>query len=251
MRENRLSEMEEYIREKKTVTLEELCNQFNISINTVRRDIAEILQRTDIKKIYGGVAAPYNKIPPAFSERSGVNLDAKKQIGYCAAQLVNDGDIIYVDSGTTTCHMIEFLSSKQNVTVITHSLDVINKAVLFPNLTLICLSGTFNKKTFSFTGQSTLSDIADLNISKAFMAANGVTIQNGATQSTPIEFAIKKEVVSRSDSVYVMIENKKFGSVSLFTYCHANQIDAIITEKMPTDEFTEEFAKCGGRIILA
>lgn len=250
MREERLTQMEAYIRTHRSVSLDTLCEVFGISKNTVRRDIGEIVARTDIRKIYGGVSTQYNGlIPPPFIERSGVNSEAKDEIARCAAGLVADGDIIYVDSGTTTCRIVDHLQGRSNVTILTHSLDVINRAAANPALTLISLSGTLNRKTQSFTGQSTIDVLRNCNIGKAFMAANGVTVQNGATQSTSIEFAIKKSVVERSSSVYLMVEHRKFGTVTLLTYCTLDRIDAIITEKLPPKAFQEAFLELGGRIV--
>lgn len=249
MREDRLTRMENYIRDNKSVSLDKLCEVFDVSKNTVRRDVGEIVARTDIRKIYGGVSVQYNKIPPPFSERSSVNLAEKERIGRCAAQLVEDGDIIYVDSGTTTCHLIDHLQGHRNITILTHSLDVINRAVPNPELNILSLSGSLNRKTLSFTGQSTIDVLANCNISKAFMAANGVTIQNGVTQSTSIEFAIKKNVVARSDRIILMMESRKFGAVSLLTYCQLDQIDAIVTEKLPDQAFIDAFSELGGSII--
>lgn len=249
MREERLSKMEAYIRLQKSVSLDTLCEVFGISKNTVRRDIADIIARTDIRKIYGGVSIPYNKIPLPFEERMSINTDKKDCIGRLASSLVEDGDIIYVDSGTTTCRIIDYLQGRRGVTVLTHSLDVINRAVLYPELNIISLSGTLNRKTLSFTGQSTIDTLQSFNISKAFMAANGITLQNGATQSTSIEFAIKKSVVERSHDVYLLVENRKFGVVSLYTYCPLDRIDVIVTDAAPTADFSESYRELGGRII--
>ena len=142
------------------------------------------------------------------------------------------------------------MHNKKSVTILTYSLDVINRAVTFPNLEIISLSGTLNRKTLSFTGQSTIDVLENCNVSKAFMAANGITIANGATQSTSIEFAIKKNVVSRSDTIFLMAESKKFGAVSLLTYCKIDEIDAIITEKLPSKEFIDAFSLAGGKIYI-
>lgn len=250
MRQDRLAQMEAYIRDQKSVSLDTLCEVFGVSKNTVRRDIGEIVARTDIRKIYGGVSVQYNgNIPPPFLERSSVNPEAKDAIGRCAAAMVEDGDIIYVDSGTTTCRMIDHLQGRRNVTILTHSLDVMTRAAANPALTLISLSGMLNRKTQSFTGQSTIDVLRDCNIGKAFMAANGVTVQNGATQSTSIEFAIKKSVVDRSARVYLMVEHRKFGTTTLLTYCTLDRIDAIITERLPDQAFQDAFSDLGGRII--
>ena len=250
MREDRIVRMESYIRDHKSVSLDKLCEVFDVSKNTVRRDISEIVARTDIRKIYGGVSIQYNKIPPPFAERSELNPEAKERIGRAAAELVEDGDIIYIDSGTTTCRMVDYLRGRQNVTIVTHSLDVINRAAHNPDLTLMSLSGTLNRKTHSFTGQSTLAVLQDCNISKAFMAANGITVPNGATQSTSIEFAIKKSVVERSDRICLMVENRKFGAVSLLTYCPLHRIHVIVTEKEPSQDFVTAYAEMGGLLLI-
>ena len=86
MREDRISKMEEYIRDKKFVSLDELCVKFDVSKNTVRRDINEIIGRSDIKKIYGGVSIQYNKVPPPFAERLAICEDLKDSIGRSAAR---------------------------------------------------------------------------------------------------------------------------------------------------------------------
>lgn len=249
MRNDRISKMEEFIRERKIVSLDELCEHFGMSKNTIRRDINEIVANTDICKVYGGVSVGSSFIQPPFNERYKINTEAKETIGKFAATLVNDGDTIFVDSGTTTCYLINSLSENKNITIITHSLDAINRAALYPEIEIITLSGKFNRKTFSFASQSTLDVLKDYNISKAFMASNGITIQNGATQSTSIEFAIKKTVVSRSDKVILMVENHKFGEVSLLTYCNINDIDVIVTDKQPSPEFISAYEAVGGSLI--
>lgn len=249
MRENRLEEMEAYIRSHRTVSLDTLCQVFDISKNTVRRDVNELVARTDIRKIYGGVSIQQTNLPPPFVERAAMNQEAKVEIGRMAARHVEDGDVIYIDSGTTTCTMVDFLQGRQNVTILTHSLDVINRAATNPGLNVVVLPGILSRKTLSFTGPATIEAINSFNIGKAFMAANGITPENGATQSTPTEYAMKKAVVARSDQVCLMVESGKFGVASLFTYCPLERFNLIITDTAPSVEFTEAFSSFDGKII--
>ena len=109
MKGERLIEMEKYIREQRSVSLDTLCSVFNVSKNTVRRDVAQLIATTDIQKIYGGVSIQFNRIPPSFTERAAVNLPVKQRIGKYAASLVQDGDVIFIDAGTTTCQMINYM----------------------------------------------------------------------------------------------------------------------------------------------
>ena len=231
MREVRLTQMENYIREHKSVSLETLCEVFELSMNTVRRDVKDIIARTNIRKIYGGVSAQIDSIPPSFSVRLGINAEAKALIGMYAAQ------------------MVDYLHGKKNITIVTPSLDVINRAVSNPELTIVCLPGSLNRETFSFTDQTTIDALQNCNIAKAFMAANGITIQNGATQSTPLEFAIKRSVLAHSSRVILMVESRKIGSASLYTYCSLKQINTIISEKQLATEFRTAFQDLGGTIV--
>jgi len=84
------------------------------------------------------------------------------------------------------------------------------------------------------------------NIRKAFMASTGITAENGATQSLSIEFSIKKTAVEHSEQIILMVENRKFGVVSLLTYCPASDIDTIVTDVQPPQDFCRAY---GGRII--
>ena len=96
MRAERLNEMEQYILGKETVSLEDLCDQFDISMNTVRRDISELLDRGNIRKVYGGVSSTLINRPVGFSVRKQKNSEAKHVIGQLASKLVSDGSSIFL-----------------------------------------------------------------------------------------------------------------------------------------------------------
>ncbi len=249
MRESRLLDMEKYIRENRSVSLDKLCEVFNVSKNTIRRDVARLCEITDIEKIYGGVSIQFNRIPPSFIERADVNLHAKQKIGKYAASLVQDDDVIFIDSGTTTCQMVNYLGEKHNVTIITHSLDVIVRAFAYPNLKVIILPGTLDRRTYSFTNQ-TEEMFRDFNVNKAFMACTGFTVQNGASQAVSIEYTVKKGATQKSHQSFLMIESSKIGNVCFLTYCPANRFNAIITDKEPGDQFRDDFSAIGGKIIV-
>ena len=124
MKANRLDLIEEYILEHGNVSLPELSAVFQVSINTIRRDIAELVQRGKVKKVYGGVTINGKTAPPV-SVRENTYSAEKEAIGRLAAPLVRDGDTIYLDSGTTTPFILRNLTSVQSLTIISHSLRVL------------------------------------------------------------------------------------------------------------------------------
>lgn len=237
MKNIRLMQMEQLILDRKMITLEELENVFKVSKNTVRRDISELLKGGKIKKVYGGVEAikDSDSTLDDFSVRNSRDQDDKAKIGKVACEYIEDGDIVYIDSGTTTVHISDYLQDKKNVTIITNNIDVISKVVRMDNINLIGLGGRLNRKTLSFVSNDTVDILEKFNISKAFMSATGLTIKNGATNSLYDENEIKKVAVSLAEKVFLLIDSSKFDINTLLTYCDFNKLYCIITNKAPEE----------------
>lgn len=250
LRIERIDNIERYIANHKSASIDELCSVFQVSKNTIRRDLKEILSRGEFRKTYGGVCVARSRLPLPFAERFSANSEVKCRIAQRAAQEVKDGDIIYIDSGTTACHIVDALADKNDVTVLTHSLEVINRTVSHLGLTLITLPGMLNKKTLSFVCHKPGDFLRDYNIGKAFMSSDGITASNGATQSTSAEYEVKHAVVSRSNEVFLLAEHEKFDQVSLYTYCNLDNIDLIITDEAPSSGFLDALKDSGGKLCV-
>ena len=239
MRSKRISDIEDYIYENKTVTLDQLCRVFDVSKNTIRRDLKEIILDGNFKKIYGGVTVKDNKDLLPFSERNINNLDAKKKIAAKAAELVEDSDVIFIDSGTTTIHMIDYIKDKKNLTIITNNLEVMIRVIPYENIKLISLSGELDRNTLSFTGDTASLVLKSYNISKAFMASAGVSVDGGVTNSSTKEYDIKGTAVKRSNKVYLLTSTDKFNGVAIMTYCTLDKLSGIICDGKPSQDIKE------------
>lgn len=243
MRAERIDSIIEFIYKNKNVTLDQICDDFNISKSTVRRDLSEILKDTNLKKTYGGITLKNKwgnkKYLTSFSERNIENADKKLAISKKAANIVEDNDVIFIDSGTTTFYMVDYLGNVNNLTILTNNLEVIFRAVKYKNINLISLSGTLSRETLSFVGATSISTIKNFNISKAFMATTGFSIMNGVTNSSPLESDIKRTVISKSNKIILLADSSKFNSVSLMTYCNLEDIDILITDKMPDKNISD------------
>lgn len=238
LREQRIDAMEAYVLEHRHVDLDRLCEVFSVSKNTIRRDVDELCRRGNVKKIYGGVCAAGEKkelLP--FHERDAKSHDAKDAIARAAAELVQDGDIVFVDSGTTTHHMVKYIADRRNLTILTNNLDFIVAAVPFKNIDVITLSGLLNRTTFSFTGGRAVQNLAFYNISKAFMATPGFSVESGVTSIYTEEYEIKSMAMERSQKRYLLADRTKLGVVSLQTYAELKDFDALITEEPLPDNY--------------
>ena len=252
MRDVRLQEMEKVIRENGTVSMEELCRRFDVSMHTVRRDVAELEKRGVVEKVYGGVSASdrANRILPAFQERFEMNAEAKRACCQAAAGMIRDHDVIFVDSGTTCSSLLEFVDDAISITVVTHNLQLIQSAVQHDNVQLILLPGQLCRKTLSLTGVETVSSLKQYNIQKAFMATTGST-ERTVTNSFPNEFEIKQAVMTMVPEKILLMTSEKFGHPGLMNYASFSEFQTVITDRLPEEPYLSSLRESGVRLLVA
>ncbi|WP_068673469.1 DeoR/GlpR family DNA-binding transcription regulator [Oceanobacillus sp. Castelsardo] len=244
----RLDEINEYIKNNVTVSLDELVKVFDVSKNTIRRDVNELVKSGEFSKIYGGVSVNRSTIIP-YKDRSIQNQAAKQQIAKQAASYVEDGDIIFLDSGTTTVEMFHFIKHKK-VTVITNNMEFVIAALPFENLNIFSTGGMLERKTKSLTSIHNKEVIRGYNINKAFLASSGISLKNGVTNSLPVESDLKACVVEKSDDVFLLVDHHKFDKYSLTTYCRLEQIDHLVTDKQPANQYLDFMKKHNIKLMV-
>lgn len=237
MKTRRLRDIETYIHSRKNVTLDELCLTFDVSKNTIRRDINQILQKGSIEKVYGGVVSAEKLI--SFENRNVERRDEKAEIGRAAAEYVEENDLIFIDSGTTTCNIMNFLEKDRHLTILTNSLDVINGAASMPNVHLLVVGSTYKRSTRSFVGVDDMRALEKYNINKAFMSATGVSLAHGLTNSDLLEYEIKKSIAKRAEKLILLADSDKFGRSTLLTYAAFSDLDVLVTSSDLPAEYAE------------
>ena len=247
MKIERLNAMEQYILKNHSVSLDKLSSTFHVSINTVRRDLNTLLERGNIKKVYGGVCASpkseFDSVPP-MSVRTSENSLAKQIIGRLAADLVQDNSSIFLDSGSTTEKLIPFLAEKENVTVVTHSLSAMYEASKYPSIRLVGLGGIYNPDTVSFVGLSTSKGLSGMQIDTVFISASSISFRGGLANNNYFEAEIKSTVISQNigKSIVAMVDSSKFSKMATFSFCPISSLSAIITDTKPAPEILKSFA---------
>lgn len=232
MKTKRLAEMEQYILSHGSAGMEELCGAFQVSMNTVRRDVAELLRSGTVEKVYGGVRA-------AGTARGGAGgkSGVKRAICFRAAQMVRDGDIIFIDSGTTTVELIDALKDRQ-ITVITNNIQVMVKALAYEKIRVIMLPGEVHRNTLSLTGEDSAAYLSHMNTTIAFMAATGASF-HGVANSSPLEYAIKKAAMEHTEKAVLLVAGSKFGVTSLLVYAGLERFQAVVTDSRIPREYRQ------------
>ena len=251
MKFSRLNEIEIYLAQKQYASIEDLMAKFNVSLQTLRRDLSELQERKVITKIYGG--AIYNKQNVQsvdtidIQTRSKLNIEDKIHIGKIASQLVKNNDIIFIDSGSTALHIIPNLANLDNVTVVTHSLDVMNEISKFNNLDCILLGGKYQQKTNSFYSDT---NSLNFNFGIAFVATVGMSLPRGLTNMNFFEAAIKSKVIENSSKVVVIADHSKFDVITFNNFCTFDKIGCVVTDQKPSDKYMNFFKRNNIQILF-
>lgn len=229
MKYDRINEIEKLIKKNKTITNEELCVAFSISMPTLRRDLLILENRGSIKKVYGGVIAKDNVSENGsidYTSRVDEALSSKQYIGKKASEFVSDGDVIFVDSGSTAYCMIPYLEDKKDVTVVTHSLNVIETLRAYPNINVVVLGGVFVRKTNSFNVN--VEEIP-YSFDKAFLATVGIS-KEGCTNVQIFESRIKQYVIKHSNLNVLLCDKRKIGIDGFNRFAKLEDFQVIISD---------------------
>ncbi len=183
--------IKDYIQQHEKASIDELCQAMGgVQKHPCGATWTCWPARAGLKRCMAGVKYRDSSQLIPYENRGVLNAEAKRAIGRRAGELVEESDVLFLDSGTTTPYMLESLSGK-HVTVLTHSISVINAAGALPDVALFALPGLYYPKTKSFRCMDTVAFLRKYNITKAFMAASGFS-RSGVTNSATWEYDIKR-----------------------------------------------------------
>lgn len=252
MKLQRIREIQEHLKKHGAVSLDDLCQRFAVSKNTIRRDINELEARQIIRKVYGGVVLNDEETTiPSIAQREITMHAEKVRIAKKAAEFVNDGDIVVIDSGSTVVHTIEHLTGKQYLTLITNSVPALNATLAYDQFHVIATGGDLYHPTDSFIGLDAIAMLKKLNANTLFLAATGISLTKGVTNSSTIESEIKKAMIQVSEQIILLVDHTKFDVVSLMTFAELNDIDILVTDMLPPQEYCQYFETHNVKLVIA
>lgn len=232
----------EYLSDVDFRTVKEISEKFNVSMNTVRRDINELTEANYVQKFYGGVSL-VRKSDSEYDYRNMSNSGEKQKIAEYAATLVKDNDLIFIDSGTTTHWIVDYINRNYNLTIVTNNLHVIKKVTEVSNWDLIVVGSNLKHSSHSFINVQNWDYLNSINLNKAFIATTGLTIKSGATNPDSAEAIIKTSMMKRSSESYLLMDSSKFDQTSLLTFAGINDFYRIITSGSVPQYYIDYFTE--------
>lgn len=240
MKKMRTYDIIDYVKTRKRASLAELMSKFGVSSATIHRDVSELVASGHLERIRGGVAffprsQSAQQADGGFSylDRATVNLSAKRRIAARAVELVTEGDILFLDSSTTTAAFADTLSGRQftNLTIVTNSVAIMEKFRKMPrNYVLIALGGNYDPLLNSFLGSASLRELERLTITKAFVSAFGVT-EKLVTTNHEHQAGLVTRVLDIAAKRYLLADRSKFGRTGLYRLATRAAFDAVVSDR--------------------
>lgn len=236
---------------KKVLKLSELTEELHVSIDTLRRDLNLLTKQGKIEKIYGGVKIIESNFgESAIHERMVSHLEEKESIAKTCSEWINDGDCIFIDSGSTTYQIARYIKNKRNLTVVTNSIPVITE-LMNSDLELIIIGGKIRKNEQSVVTFDYLFNFNELNILKAFICTSGITLERGISDYNIEEALTRKKIIEQSKEIYVAADSTKFGKDVTIAIAPLEQINYIITDQNANKDLINQFKKTSTNLIIA
>lgn len=240
--EERINAIMEHLNQYQRIDIKEICQQFDVSRDTARRDLLKMEELGLILRTHGGAVLPKKtKEIYEYKERLVRESDEKREIGLFAATLVNNGDFIMMDASTTVQFAAEHLSS-ENIVVVTNSIDIADVVSRKKAVRTILLGGELHAQHRFLFGQSTLDKLSDYQVDKLFLGACGITA-NGLSYPNEEDGVVKREMIKRASQVIVLADHTKFGDQMFFKIADLASIDLLITNQKPDKEMMEKLVE--------
>lgn len=246
--EERLYKILEMLEEKKSMTTQDIVDNFEVSRDTARRDIVKLTSQGNVLRTHGGITLPKKpRISEYYELRIHDKVEVKQRIAKVAAKLINSGDVCYFDASTTVLQLCYVCTN--DIEAFSNSLN--NVAVLDQReCSVHIIGGKLNHDNKFIYGYEAVEQIEQTHYNIAFLGADGI-MEHGIYSYKQEDAAVKRAITRNADKIYVLTEHSKFFEKRAYKCCSMEQIDGIITDKSPGEEIEKMLEEEGTKLIIA
>jgi DeoR family transcriptional regulator of aga operon len=240
-----------FLSNQQRISVAEICEMFSVSEATARRDLEVLTDQKHLQRVHGG-AISLKQAPPELPilQREAEQAEEKKQIALAAANLVKDGDTVFLGSGTTVLEVARVLRNRKGLTIITNSLPVMNVLSGLPEISLIALGGMLRDSELSFIGHITEQALAEIRVDKVIIGVHAIDLENGLTNDYLQETMTDRAILKSGKEVIVVVDHTKINTVSIAYLAPVNSIQRLITDQQSPPDFVSALSDRGVAVIV-
>jgi DeoR family transcriptional regulator, fructose operon transcriptional repressor len=236
------------------MSVSDLSQQFEVTTETVRRDLSALEDLRLVRRVHGGAIAvdAITVLETALSDREESHPEQKDRIAAAAVHQLPPGDAtVLIDAGSTTVRLSERFPVDRRLTVITHSVAVALRLAAQPALEVHLLPGRVRRTTMAAVGVETVAALDHLRVDVAFLGTNGITVEHGLSTPDNAEAATKKAIVASARRVVVLADSSKIGVERTVRFAELSQVDTLITDDGISDVDRTAFEAADVEVVIA
>jgi DeoR family fructose operon transcriptional repressor len=242
------------VAERGRVAVTAVAEEFGVTTETVRRDLAVLERSGLLRRVHGGAvpAGTLTLVEPGLGERHGTRSEAKRAIAAAALDLLprSDGSIA-LDGGTTTAALADLLPADRRLLVVTSSVPIAARLAATSGINLHLLGGRVRGVTQCAVGETTVQALADLRVDVAFLGANGISSRHGFTTPDEAEASVKRAMVRAGQRVIVLADSSKLDREHLVRFAALDDVDVLVTDTEADPGIVAELEKADIEVVLA
>jgi len=249
--EERRRQVLEIVQNETSAKVSDLCLQFGVSEMTIRRDLRILEEKALIRRIHGGaVSAPGRSYEPPLLLRSSTHIEEKERIGRRAVEMINDGDSIALDIGSTTFEIAKRLQGYHNLSIVTASLPIINVLADQNDIRLIVAGGILRPGELSMVGHLTERALEEFHVDKAFIGIGAISLDSGLTEFNLEDAIVKRSLIAGAKHRIVVADWSKFGRTAFASVGPLSDIHTIITDDGMDQATLSSLQQIGLEVLL-
>lgn len=250
--EERHAAILERARSEGRVDVADLAEQFDVTQETVRRDLTSLERHGLLRRVHGG-AIPVERLgfEPKLSDRDSAMAAEKARIARAALTEVPDEGVILLDAGTTTARLAELIPADRELTVVTNALPIAMALSARPHVTVLTVGGRVRGRTLAMVDQWALRVLGETLADVAFLGMNGVSVQRGLTTPDVGEAAVKRAMLQAARHVVVLADHTKVGNDTFARVGALDEVDVLISDDGLDPAVAIDLQAAGPRVVLA
>jgi DeoR/GlpR family transcriptional regulator of sugar metabolism len=251
--EERRRQVIDYLTSNGSVNVPDLCSTLGVSPATVRRDLRTLETRGLLQRTHGGAVVPHasTAYEPLLVDKRERCIAEKQAIASCAAELVQDGEVIILDSGSTTLHLALRLKAKRGLTIITTDLKIALELADVPGFEVIVTGGKVRPHLYSLVGPFSNGPLHQLHANHAFVGADALDLRAGLTNANLEEAETKRLLIASANHRVLIADHTKFGRISLAKVADLAEFDVTISDTNLHEDLAASYREALPLLTLA
>lgn len=247
---DRIEKIMEILARKGYQSVSELATELKVSDMTVRRYLDRLEEKGQIKRTHGGAYAGQEMIEVDYRIRETIDREKKEAIGRMAFSLIQPGESVFIDAGTTPSFLAHAIDDTRRITVVTNSLVAASALEMRTSVQCLLLGGMVHGATHSVVGQMAEESLAHFRFNRAFLGTSAIDLESGLSQGTLEEVPIKRKAAQQSRQVVVLADSSKFNRQATFLFMPLDSVHAIITDSGISAHVLQELRERGIEVMI-